>query len=293
MQILGFQVPGLNITSENAGLPYGGLNTTALGRAIATASTNRLTVSNLGSSGQDGVEISFPGGITSWAFNWMNLDPNALAPAGAYVRESILGTGGPVTNGLLGTVTTTKQGPGAFGTTVDFSPIGAGTFTTAVYNGTNFIHQVTGMPSGGGSAASMIDWSLSVHIYIRPFRIVGDGSVGPINIDPTGDAFIAVGNNTVYTPDTTNVLNVSAMRIECSQIPALSVTNETVVPFVLKQTLSGRNVQLQWMGSGVLQQSADLGKWNDTTNASSPATISVGPANGFYRVRQPGANAPF
>ena len=290
LQFTATQIPALAVTSENASLLYGGLDAAALGKAIVRGDTNRLVVSNLGSSGQDGVELSLPGNnLTNWAAHWPDLDADGALPVGAYMRESLIGTGGTVTNGLLGTVTTTKTGIGAYSAMVDFSPMGVSTFTTAVYNGTNLVHQVSGMTNG--QAAALFDFSLSVHIYLRPLHFVGDGSIGPINIDPVGDDFTAIGNNVVFTPDGGSQASASALRMELSQIPSLAITNETVSPLVLKSTVAGGTLQLQWLGSGLLQQSPDLLNWNDTTNL--PGIINIGSTNQFYRVRQAGGEDPF
>jgi hypothetical protein len=57
----------------------------------------------------------------------------------------------------------------------------------------------------------------------------------------------------------------------------------------LSATRSGTNIVITWTGGGTLEFSPTLGAgatWTAVAGASSPATVPIGAANGFYRVRQ-------
>jgi hypothetical protein len=94
--------------SEN--LVYQGLTNTTLGNAtesIACCVSNlgssgqdglALIITNLGSSGQDGVTISLPGGSSALALAYESLDPSNTLPAGAYIQEQAVGTANGITN---------------------------------------------------------------------------------------------------------------------------------------------------------------------------------------------------
>jgi hypothetical protein len=297
LNLLASGIPQIVITNETSVAAFAGLAHSSLGNAtlsVAASTTNKTTITtvdNLGSSGQDGVSISFPGGLNSWGADWQDPDLNGRAPAGAYLRESVIGTGGSVTNGVLAILTTTKAGASNYITTADFSPMGASTFTAAVYNGSNLISQVGGLSNG--TPILSIDWSLSVHIHFHPFRIVGDGSVGPINVDPEGFDLVATGNNVVFTPEGPVQPDVSALQVQASQVPSLTITNEAVGPLLLVTKLTSNGLQFQWLGNGVLQQSPNLGSWADSTNFVSPVTVPIGRTNQFFRIRQPTMNQPF
>ena len=93
-------------------LSYAGLGHTSLGNAVLTATDTRLTVSNLGSSGQDGVSIALPSNLTGWEAHWQNPDPSDALPVGAYLKQQVVGPGSDGTSGVLGTVQVTKAGTG-------------------------------------------------------------------------------------------------------------------------------------------------------------------------------------
>ncbi len=133
LKITASQVPYFVITNENATLAYQGLANTSLGNAAISASGNNLYITNLGSGGQDGLSIAFPTNLTSLEVEHQELDPNDTLPVGAYLLQNTIGTGGPVTNGLLGSLTVTKVGTANYSIAADFSPIGVSTYTVQGY----------------------------------------------------------------------------------------------------------------------------------------------------------------
>jgi hypothetical protein len=217
---------GPTTVPTNSFVIYKGLLHASVGSATLTVASNRLDIGNLGSSGQDGVAIALPS-MVDWEAKWLDLEENGPLPIGAYLQESLIGSAGTVTNGILGTLTTTKMGTSNYLITVDFSPMGVSNFTVAVYNGTNLAGQVPGV--GNGVAMAIPEWTVSVHIYLRPFRIIGDGSLAGVSIDPTGAALTATGNNFAFIPDEAPPAGIvpSGFQIQASEIPSLTITNES------------------------------------------------------------------
>jgi len=211
-------------------LPFHGILHQSTGSAtLAVDGSNNLLVGNLGSSGQDGVQISLPSKRV-WEAEWLDPDSSGTLPVGAYIKENIIGTGGTVTNGLLGMITTTKMGASNYVMTADFSPMGINSCTVGVYNGDVLVAQQPGISNGSPGIATL-DISVSVHIYFHPFRVVGDGSVGPVTIDPTGVELTAAGNNYGFTPEgpAASSMTASFLQIQAYQIPGLTFTNEDVI----------------------------------------------------------------
>ena len=279
------QIPSLELTQEVAQVRFGGVLHSALGDAALTVVSNRLEVSNLGSSGQDGVSIAMPS-TSDWGAQWLDLDPNGNAPVGAYLREQVIGTGGGVVNGVLGTVQITKTGTGTCAVVPDFSPMGVSTYTMQVYSGSTLVSQLTGQ---SGSALSCPGFSLDIRIQCCPWKT--EVSFDLSTSLALRDGKTVTGDRVYFIPEGAPSLGFpSAVRIQASQIPAITVVSEaaTVVRPVLSSTVSGNNLTLRWVGGGVLQECTSLGVWSDLVGAASPCTVPVSRPipKKFYRVRQ-------
>ena len=279
------QIPSRELTQEVAQVRFGGVLHSALGDAALTVVSNRLEVSNLGSSGQDGVSIAMPS-TSDWGAQWLDLDSNSHAPVGAYLREQIVGTGGGVVNGVLGTVQITKTGTGTCDVVPDFSPVGAATYTMQVYSSNALVTQLTGQ---SGPALSCPGFSLDIRIQCCPFKteVSFDLSTSLTLHDGTP----VVGDRVYFIPEGVPSLGFpSAVWIQASQIPAITVVSEaaTVVRPILSSTVSGNNLTLRWIGGGVLQECTSLGVWSDLVGAASPCTVPVSrpTPKKFYRVWQ-------
>ena len=111
--------------------------------AISVTPTGLLNVSNIGSSGQDGVAIELPN-ATHWEARWSPLDPTNSLPVGAFVRSAIFGSGGTVNNDLLGSWRLIKLGQNDYGVTANFAPLGATTVTAQIYNGATLVTTLLG-----------------------------------------------------------------------------------------------------------------------------------------------------
>jgi hypothetical protein len=114
---------------------YGGVPNSSLGNASLALQGGQLVAGNLGSSGQDGVSVALPPGLTGWGAQWVPLDQVGKLPVGAYLQERVLGAFGGVADALLGTVTMTKAGTTNYVLSADLSPIGAGSVLLQAYLG--------------------------------------------------------------------------------------------------------------------------------------------------------------
>ena len=277
------QIPSLVLTQEVAQVRYGGVLHSALGNAALSVVGDRLEVSNLGSSGQDGVEIAMPN-TADWGALWLELDPNQNAPVGAYLREQAIGTGNGVVNGVLGTVLITKTGTSNCVVVPDFSPIGASTCTLQVYSGSNL---VTELPGQSGPAFSCPSFSLDIRIQCCPLKTEVSFDLSTSLLLASGSTVI--GDRVYLIPEGVPPVSFpTAVRLQASQIPAITFVSESavIVPAGLGASVSGNNLTFQWTGGGVLQESSNLGTWNDLVGATSPCTVPVSSPMKFYRVRQ-------
>jgi hypothetical protein len=103
---------------------FDSLEHVSLGNAVFGPSSNQLVVGNLGVSGLDGAAISV-NPEQGFALDWEDPDSSNSLPAGVYLDEEIFGTGGSVTNGLLGRIQFIKAGSSNFICMADFSPMGS------------------------------------------------------------------------------------------------------------------------------------------------------------------------
>jgi hypothetical protein len=136
----------------------------ALGRATLDAREGRLTVGNIGTSGEDGVdvEVGHFAPAESAVLSWEPIDPEDTAPAGAFLQINTVGSFDGVPNRPLGELRVTKrQGGGArrFEITANFADIRSPTQHLHVWaNGT----LVADLPGHGGPVGSASAWPRSL-----------------------------------------------------------------------------------------------------------------------------------
>ncbi|MCX6873872.1 MAG: autotransporter-associated beta strand repeat-containing protein [Verrucomicrobia bacterium] len=217
---------------------YAGLLHTALGSATLCVQSNQLIVGNLGTSGNDGVEMAMPANATGWQGTLAPLD--AFPPRGddvpLFLQEQIIGTAGPVTQGVLGTTTVTKAGTGDYVASADFSPLGASSVTVEVYSGNNLVAQKTATEAtpGGGVFTNLltaVKWPTDAHVEFKfwplPPRMKWTWTY-PANTSMVMDCESVSGDRVVVTPVVAfGVSAFSAVRLLASQIPSLTLTSET------------------------------------------------------------------
>ena len=218
--------------SGNGGI--GGLNHTGLGTASLDAQLSRLVVSNIGSSGQDGVEIQLPS-TSAWEGHWLPLDTNNTLPVGAYIQSQAFGNAGPISNGLLGSWRATKQDTNRYAVTADYSPLGSATVTVQIYNGTTLVATRTGLSGQLGIINGCVeDDHHGNPIPTGPFHRFGGALTmfGPTDIQ-LPDGMIVTGDRFAILPEgAADVSTLTRVNVQTSGVPQLAITNESVLPSV-------------------------------------------------------------
>jgi hypothetical protein len=291
-RILAAHIPSIIITQEIVSVAYAGLTPTPLGNASLSVVSNQLALGNLGSSGQDGVSFALPSNLPGLDIVWSPALSNT-GPVGAYLQEQIIGTAGAITNGVLGTITMTKEcavcNGSNFVVSADFSPVGASTYTVQAYRNGALVAQATGQP--GGALATCPIWGDSgciPPIGIPPILKGGWDwpDPGPL-LNIAGSAAVQCDHLFITPEHVPGSSTLTAFQITASQVPSLTVT--AVIPSPLRVSVSQttpQSVTLQWFGTGVLQESTNLGTWSDLPGATTPYSTPAVSAKKFYRVRQ-------
>ena len=283
-------------------LVYQGLTNTAVGNAFIANQldhgSNTLYVANLGTNGQDGVSIAAAPN-TSLDVGWLPLDPSNALPVGAFVQTRMIGATLAFTNGVLGTLTTTKAGTGNYVATANFTALGASSATVQLYNGSTRVAQLTGqtgvlytvaaMPySGGGSDDSSQPADCSgtcddAHpppsgwaccITVRPQATWNVATTFVLN----GTAYL--GTSVVVTPEGPPVSGiVTAQQILAANIPSLTITRETVS--LVYQGLTNTALGNAFIANQLDHGSNTLYVANLGTNGQDGVKIALNPGNNF------------
>jgi len=219
-----------SIAAPSGNVGYSGLNQVALGTAALDVKTNRLIVSNLGSSGQDGVSIPLPY-TSAWDGQWLPLDDNNTLPVGAYVQSQVFGNAGTLSDGLLGSWRLTKQGTGHYAVTADYSPLGSTTVTVQVYNGMTLVATRTGQ---SGQLAIVNGCVEDDHhgnpVPTHPFGPFGGALTmfGPLDMT-LADGATVTGDRFVILPEgATAVSSLTRVSVQTSGVPQFVITSEGV-----------------------------------------------------------------
>jgi hypothetical protein len=282
-QITASQVTAITITRENESLLYGGLTNTSLGHATLAVAGSQLIVSNLGSSGQDGVSLALPSNLTALDLHWLPLDLSNTLPIGSYVQGQTIGTAYGITNGVLGTATMTKVGTTSYLVSADFSAVGASNYTVQAYLNGVLAGQATNLQGSSLALADLDCISVDTAGYTMTF---GWGT-NPATLY-LGSATVAVICDHLYViPQNVSVPNApAAFQVTAFEMPLLNVAAVTVSPLVASLSYANQNVTLQWFGTGIPQVSSDLMNWSGVSGATSPYTVPMSSTNQFFRISQ-------
>jgi hypothetical protein len=153
VQVTAASVPTLTIPGEL--LFFETITHGALGDATFDAPQGSLTISNIGSSGNDGVSLSL-GKAAGIDATWSDLNPGTGLAVGAFLDASATGnvSGSPGT--LIGSTRVTKMTPGGrLEVAADFSPVGSTSQIVEVYNAGVLVVSV---PGHTGPVANMFSW---------------------------------------------------------------------------------------------------------------------------------------
>lgn len=131
----------------------------ALGRATLLAQGGRLTVGNLGTSGEDGVdvEVGHFAPAESALLSWEPIDPADTAAPGSYLQINAVGSFDSVANRPLGELRVTKRnasGARRFAITANFSDIRSPTQRIQVWSHGALVADLPGHSGPVGSAAA-------------------------------------------------------------------------------------------------------------------------------------------
>jgi sugar lactone lactonase YvrE len=273
---------GTNSFPPDQFLLYGGLTNTALGQATLTLSNNQLILGNLGASGQDGVSIDLPNYLTSLEVHFEPLDASNTLPIGAFIEVG--DTTSDSTTNVVATIMVTKVADPTYVLSADFSKIGATSYNVLAYSNCVLV----------GEADNLTVTNLAV-LSAMPGS-VDDEPTGP-TVD-SGSNYISAVLGTSTAPVLCNQISVQpgnvpfvnapkAKQVTASQVAFITITSVTFSPLTINLSQAGRNLTLQWFGTGSLQNSSDLENWSDVTGATSPYATTIGDINQFFRISQP------
>ena len=142
-RLLASGIAQITLDDERIQVPYAGQLHGSLGQAGLNIKNGLLTAYNLGSSGQDGVEIDLrpPGGRRLNLYYQVPSADGTLSFTG-------LGSTNSQAEQVIGV--TRIEYVGDTGTvSFDYSSIGSSTYTLRIYNGKTLVHESSGHPSGG------------------------------------------------------------------------------------------------------------------------------------------------
>jgi hypothetical protein len=225
----------------NGVMDFCDLNHWPLGDAQLDIDSNGfLTVSNIGSDGNDGVRVALPEDITSLHVNYVDLgDPNQF-PVGAYIQATSRGDVNGEPNHIVSTAQTVCTDTGEAVTTVDFSALEPSSLTAEYYlNGKLVLMEENINPVGPAWSSIRIPnnvrITLKIRIRIWPPRIRIKPDIHltycripwPFVMTPKGN-IVQVDEIAVYAEDIAVPFGGYAdMLLTAAHIPSLSITNET------------------------------------------------------------------
>jgi hypothetical protein len=154
-----------------------------IGQATLRVDENNIvTISNIGTSGQDGVEIDvrLAGLRTLGTFmDWQWWDPNDSLPIGAMFQSQIFGTVGGFSDHEVGHWSMIKTGPSTYDSTLDFSLHRRQRLLLAEQDGT-IIGEIPNVPEGAAVVMRVDPGVLDPEEPFQQAWIVGKGTEEPV-----------------------------------------------------------------------------------------------------------------
>jgi|GEM_PF-2663617 len=201
----------------------------ALGNAVFLASGGQLTLSNIGSSGEDGVLVKLKQ-AHSFDMQWLALGTAADTPSGAFLRLSATGSIAGSPGQQLGFARFDDTGAEIL-ITADFSDIGSSSQFLQVLDGGELVGAFSGHT---GPVGTVSEWpngcgklgqtggGTTTKCYVGTW----DSAI-PISIDggPTliGDELRILAEGAV------DIDHLDGFALQLSDIPSVTITDETVV----------------------------------------------------------------
>jgi hypothetical protein len=210
---------------------FQGLRHSALGNARLTIKGDTLVLSNLGSTGEDGVLIELASTVKHWYAEWTPLDDRAgNAPAdGAYLALTSRGTINGVENQVIGTARSVDAGK-YIEISADYKAIGGRTFTAIIFDGGRDGKAVARAPGQTEVAGQRIRWPFSGHVSGNNGIAIDFDWRGFRDRITLGDGSSAEGDYLCTIPDkhAATVGKMVAVAIQTKGISALVLTSERV-----------------------------------------------------------------
>ncbi len=216
------------------------------------------------------------------------MDVSNTLPIGAYLQEQAVGTANGIANNICGTISVTKTGTANYSVSADFSPIGSTACTIQAFLHGAVVGQATG-PNGSSLAEEdqmCSSWDIEISCCPVEWHMTHGWGGSATSVTLMGSAAMTC-DHLFITPQKVTIDSApTALQITASMEPSLNMTAVAISPLVASVSQTGQSVTLQWFGTGVPQQSADLKNWSDVSGATSPLTVPVSGANQFFRILQ-------
>jgi len=229
------------------------------GATLSSLANGNLVVSNIGSSGNDGISLDLPDKVEQFDAAWADLDPSGNAPVGASFVKTVRGSINGVPNKIFSKTQAVKQASGNIGVTESFDDLGTTTVCFRTYNSGVLVDTRTRPAvnpgfymsrAGGGSqfytdVHEVILWTPSTgHLEYQDALTTGD----PFNFDwivlyPWETIQISHGNRVAASLDFSINPNPSdmvpsAIDFRLSQIPSMTIVSEAVTSVAAVPTVS-------------------------------------------------------
>ncbi len=137
------------------GLLFGDVELKPLGQAQLAIVDSNLVVSNIGSSGEDGVQCTRAGGLKEFKYVTVEFENLNSAPVGTTVvltQKGTMGIGSEDTDRELAALVVTKAASDEWTAITDLTPVDVDSYQYQVFNDVNFAGVI---PGGPGSTITM------------------------------------------------------------------------------------------------------------------------------------------
>jgi hypothetical protein len=231
-------IPEQQITHEiiQERTTFAGLTHVALGQADLTADGGTLTVSNIGSSGQDGVAIDL--GEADGFITGLPVNP-ALMPAGASMMSQFRGTVDGAVHQPIGAIGLVRSANGV-SALPDYSPVGAPTYTVDIYNGDALAFSGSGF--SGPEFEIQTDVAFDIDCECDWFELKWSWTFEfEVTFASSGGAFVN-GDRIVFTPDMPTVSSAVATEVSmvAAGMPAFIIHDEALRLFDVANRATGQ-----------------------------------------------------
>ncbi len=225
-----------HVWSFTVGYPFRGLTHVALGSAKLTAGAgDTLIVSNIGSSGQDGVRVLLPEDMAGYDANWADIgDPNTL-PEGASLKWTVNG----IINGVEQPVTIVraeKSNEGIVGD-VAFPALDAKSVMIDFYYKDERVHSelLGGHTPGVPTRFVRIPLDFHIHVQRCPWRtwteLTWFGRPAGSLVTPGGMMLDHVDRISMEPVNCTGYLDrLTSCSMTVTHVPAITIIDEQTLP---------------------------------------------------------------